>query len=741
MRVTQENKTPSQSRPMQDLPPDAYAVLRRTFGYDDFLPLQAEAVHNVLNGQDCLVVLPTGGGKSLCYQLPALLLDGPTVVVSPLISLMQDQVSQLRGNGVAAAFLNSTLTFHAQAQVLQALRAGELRLLYVAPETLLRPEVLLALEESNLACLAIDEAHCISAWGHDFRPEYRQLAPLRSRFPAAVCIALTATATQRVREDILASLGMDKGALLVGNFDRPNLNLAAAVRADDLSQTLAFLRGHEKQAGIVYCSTRKTVNSLAARLQEEGFAALPYHAGLDAPVRQRNQEAWVRDDAAVMVATVAFGMGIDKSNVRFIVHYNLPQSLESYYQEIGRAGRDGLPADCLLLYTTQDLGSVRYHINNGAESERQGRELRLQAMYRYAKTPYCRRSVVLPYFGGEFQPPCGNCDNCAAEEAGRKRIDVTVDAQKFLSCVARTNQRFGISHNVKILRGSREKKVLQWGHDKLSTYGIGLDRSAGHWKELAQRLIIQDILIQDPTHGTLQLTDRAWAVMKGEERVEIIQQAVPVSKQTPLADSDMDLFEILRDLRKSLADEAVVPAYIIFSDRSLAEMAAHFPQTEEQLLAMHGVGEAKLAAYGQAFLTAIQAYCADTGKAWRPPSKSAPSAAGPTPRLGASLHKRRFEEVGELFAEGQTVEEIAAQYDVKRQTIVNHLAKYVNAGGVLQAERLQAESRLNAAAQARVMQAFDELGSQALSPVYEALNGEIEYDELHLLRLVRVCQE
>ncbi len=718
---------------MTALPPEAHGALKRIFGYDSFYPLQERAIANVLAGRETLLVLPTGGGKSLCYQLPALLLDGLTVVVSPLISLMQDQVTQLRELGVKALFLNSTLLHREQAAVLEQARTGALDLLYVAPETLLRPEVLLTLEQSEVACLAIDEAHCISAWGHDFRPEYRQLAAVRTRFADAACIALTATATPRVQQDIVDNLAFQPGERIIGDFNRPNLSLAAALRMDDLTQLLAFLDTRRDQPGIIYCSTRKLVDRLTAALQEQGWSARAYHAGLDARARQENQAAWVRDDVSVMVATIAFGMGIDKSNVRFIVHYNLPKSLENYYQEIGRAGRDGLPADCLLLYSTQDLATMRFFIDEGAEEERRGRELRLQAMLRFADTDQCRRSVLLPYFGGRFEPPCSACDNCTTDPDAVDRTDVTVAAQKLLSCVYRTDQRFGIGHVVKVLRGSRDKKVLQLGHDRLSTYGIGAEHSTAEWKELAQHFIMQGLLNQHPEYGSLTLTQKAWQVMRGEETVGVVLRQTRAAKAVSIA-TDLALFDILRGLRKEVADAANVPPYVIFSDRSLVEMAAHYPQNEQQLLAMHGVGEAKLARYGERFLTAIRAYSREHDRTWQP-LRQRPTAVAP-PR---SLTQRRFEEVGERFVAGESIDDLRAVYGVKLRTILGHLNKYMLAGHSLDPDAVRAASQLDPATQETVLETFAELQTDYLTPVFEALEGRVSYDELSLLRLVYVC--
>jgi len=500
-------------------PPDlrrAHELLKQIFGFTEFLPVQGDVVAHILQGRDTLAVMPTGGGKSLCYQLPALLRDGLTVVVSPLIALMQDQVSQLHQLGVPAAFLNSTVLLHDYIDTTNRVRRGEMKLLYVAPETLLRPETLLLMEQSRLKCLAVDEAHCISEWGHDFRPEYRHLQAVRGRFPQAVCLALTATATARVREDIRRLLGIPADGEFVASFNRRNLFLAAEPRHDGLAQTLAFLGRRRGQAGIIYCGTRRQVDELSAALNANGWPALPYHAGLDDKVRAQNQERFTRDEVPLIVATIAFGLGINKPNVRFVVHYHLPKDLEGYYQEIGRAGRDGLRADCLLLYNSSDAVVHRHFIDQGAESERPGRRARLNALVRYAEARDCRRVPLLAYFGETLAPPCGHCDNCVPAPEEGEATDVTEVARKFLSCVQHTGQVFGAAYIIAVLRGSRAKKVLASRHDKLSMFGVGMEYSAEAWRELAQQLVRYGLLDSNPEYGNLRLTPKGWRVLKGE---------------------------------------------------------------------------------------------------------------------------------------------------------------------------------------------------------------------------------
>ncbi len=511
----------------------ATQLLKTVFGYDSFRPHQQEIIENVLDRRDTLVIMPTGGGKSLCFQIPALLFDGLTVVVSPLISLMKDQVDTLRELGVAAAFLNSTLSYNDDVSIRQHVRQGRIKLLYVAPETLLRPETLLLIEQSRLAAIAIDEAHCISEWGHDFRPEYRQLVALRHRFPDVVCVALTATATPKVQEDIKRQLRMLEQNTFVSSFDRPNLHLTVAPKSNVLQQTLDFLTSHRDQSGIIYCNTQRQVDQLSEALKAQGLSVAPYHAGLEDATRQRNQNAFIRDDVRVIVATVAFGMGIDKPDVRFVLHVDLPKDIENYYQQIGRGGRDGLPADCLLLYSYSDVNTILYFIREGAESEQQGRSHRLQKLVDWAESNECRRRPLLDYFGEAYTVEnCAMCDNC--QRGKQEQTDLTIAAQKFLSCVLRTGERFGMTHIINVLRGSRAKEVLSRGHEKLSTYGIGGEYSAEQWKLLARQMIRGGLMVQDLEFGQLKVLDGGRAVLKGEKFLGVLEVAglqVPAASQ------------------------------------------------------------------------------------------------------------------------------------------------------------------------------------------------------------------
>jgi ATP-dependent DNA helicase RecQ len=720
------------------------AVLKRVFGYDEFRPLQAEIIANVLAKRDSLAVMPTGSGKSLCYQLPALISSGLTVVVSPLISLMEDQVMQLRELGAPAAYLNSTLAYDEYVSISHRVAAGKVKLLYTAPETLLRPETLALLDGCRVDCLTIDEAHCISEWGHDFRPEYRQLAAVRRRFPGAVCLAVTATATERVRADIRDSLGIADAAVFISSFDRENLFLDVAARVDGLGQTLTFLENHRDQSGIIYCMTRKTVDALTQQLAAHGWNALPYHAGLDTATRTAHQRRFTYDEAPIIVATVAFGMGINKSNVRFVLHYDLPKDLESYYQQIGRAGRDGLRADCLLLFSAQDVFTINFLIDQGDAAQRPGAMARLQAMLGYAESDQCRRRPLLAYFGETVaRETCGQCDNCTADSA--EHVDLTVAAQKFLSCVRRTGEIFGAGHVIDVLRGSRAAAVLSRGHERLSTYNIGGEYSRKEWQQLARQFIQKGLLNQDMEHGSLKLTARGWEVLRGEAFHGAPPVADRVSRPTAApSDYDADLFAQLRALRLELAVEAGVPPYVIFHDSALGEMATYYPQSAEALGQMQGVGAVKLERYGDACLRVIRAYCQERGIAEKPKIEteflrrnSVSKAAKTRPPANG---KTRRDEVVDLYQQGRGVNEIAEIFSVQPKTVINNLWEAAQEGVTIAPEPLLADCALSAEAQARVLAEFERLGADTLRPIYDALGETVEWDQLHLLRLYFVLK-
>jgi ATP-dependent DNA helicase RecQ len=589
-------------------------TLRKIFGYPAFRPQQQEIIDGLIRAEDAFVLMPTGGGKSLCYQIPALHRPGVGIVVSPLISLMKDQVDALTVCGVRAAFYNSSLKSAEARQVLARLHGRELDLLYVAPERLMNDEFIERLRDIPIALFAIDEAHCISQWGHDFRPEYCKLGRLREIFPEIPIIALTATAEPHTRRDIVERLHLQQASCYVSGFDRPNIRYTVLEKQKPFAQLTAFLQGHGDEAGIVYCLSRKRVEKVAAQLSEAGYTAAAYHAGLMPTRRQQVQEEFLRDDIRIIVATVAFGMGIDKSNIRFVVHYDLPKNIESYYQETGRAGRDGLAAEALLLFGYGDVALARGLIEQSNNPEQKRIELhKLNTMVGFAEALSCRRRILLGYFGEISAEDCGNCDICLSPP---ELLDVTEDARKALSCVYRVGQRFGMGHVIDVLRGSKGERLLQLRHDQLSTYGIGADQTQEYWSSLLRHLVHQGFLQQDvANYSVLKLNDSAWPLLRGEEklamarpRVRTAPAAKGVRRKVGSLEYDQELFEELRVLRKQLADTAGVPPFVIFADTTLAEMAATLPMDSLALMRVHGVGMHKLERYGTAFLEVIRRF-------------------------------------------------------------------------------------------------------------------------------------
>jgi ATP-dependent DNA helicase RecQ len=596
---------------------DSLDTLRRVFGYPSFRGPQAEIIDHMVGGGDALVLMPTGGGKSLCYQIPAMLREGVGVVVSPLIALMQDQVDALLQAGVRAAFLNSSQDFAAASEIERRLRTDELDLIYVAPERLLTDRFLALMDHMNergrLALFAIDEAHCVSQWGHDFRPEYIQLSALHERYPSVPRIALTATADQLTQREIIARLGLDAARVFISSFDRPNIRYTVVERDNPRRQLLDFLAGHRGAAGIVYCLSRKKVDETAAWLDSQGITALPYHAGLDAETRQRHQQRFLREDGIVMVATIAFGMGIDKPDVRFVAHLDLPKSLEAYYQETGRAGRDGEPAEAWMTYGLNDVVIHRMRIDESMAGEEQKRVERgkLDALLAWCETATCRRVLLLKYFSEEAGP-CGNCDTCLDPP---EMWDGTVAAQKAMSAALRTGQRFGAGHLVDILRGKATEKVRQFGHDSLPTFGAGADLDDAGWRSVFRQLLAAGLLHADAqAYGALRLTDAARPVLKGEAALQLRKQvgrgggrkSAPAARRsgvdTPVSAADSTLFEALRAWRAGLAREQGVPAYVILHDKTLRELAARRPASLDDLLGVPGIGQAKIDRYGKALL-------------------------------------------------------------------------------------------------------------------------------------------
>lgn len=591
---------------------NARDILTHIFGFKEFRPQQEDIINSLINGENNIVLMPTGSGKSICYQIPAIQRSGVGIIISPLISLMQDQVETLQATGVNAEFYNSSLTGSAARKVLEQLHTKQLDLLYVAPERLMAPSFLARLQEIDIALFAIDEAHCVSVWGHDFRPEYSQLGKLKELFPNIPTIALTATADKQTLNDIRLQLNLPHAQLHQASFNRPNIRYTVIDKNKPLNQIITFLETHKNEAGIIYCFSRAKVMETAQKLQAQGFRAAPYHAGLNSKERQQNQAAFQKDDIDIIVATIAFGMGIDKPNVRFVIHLDLPKSVEGYYQETGRAGRDGLPAEALLLLSLGDVPKIKSLIEKNQNPEQKRIELhKLNAMAAIAESRACRRKALLNYFDEEMQVVCDNCDICLNPP---ETFDATTVAQKALSCVYRLQQGYGIGYVVDVLRGSENQRIKNMRHDQLSTYGIGSDLNKDEWLSIIRQLIHHNYLEQDIANfSVLKLTEKARPILRGEETLIFAKPRVKLTKEKKLKkkikgdfnEYDTDLFEKLRTLRKQLADEKNVPPFVIFSDASLIEMAATKPKNDTEFLQINGVGEHKLQHYGAQFLAAI----------------------------------------------------------------------------------------------------------------------------------------
>ena len=601
--------------------PTALSVLKSVFGYQSFRKGQEEVIHAALNGQDALVVMATGNGKSLCYQIPALCFDGLTLVISPLISLMKDQVDQLQANGIEADFLNSSQTLEQQQQVQNKLISGQLKLLYVSPEKVMTNSFFQLISYSKVSFIAIDEAHCISQWGHDFRPEYTQLGGLKASFPHAPIMALTATADYATRQDILTHLNLENPHKYIGSFDRPNIRYTLEEKYKPMEQLIRFVLAQKGKSGIIYCNSRNKVERIAESLRNKGVSAAAYHAGMETAVRECVQQDFQRDNVQVVVATIAFGMGINKSNVRFVAHFDLPRSIESYYQETGRAGRDDLPAEAVLFYEPADYAWLQKILLEKPETpQRQIEQHKLEAIGEFAESQTCRRLVLLNYFGEHRQTPCNNCDICLDPP---KKYDGLVDAQKVMSTIYRVGQCFGAHYVIAVLRGMHNQKIIERQHDKLSVYGIGKDKSKEHWQSVIRQLIhlgfVQQVIGE--LNPTLQLTESAKAILKGEEPLELAMPRISaISKiahnpqRQSVANYDKDLFARLRFLRKQIADKENIPPYIVFNDATLQEMAQYMPTSNIEMLQINGVGTIKLERFGLPFMRLIQEHKAILGK-------------------------------------------------------------------------------------------------------------------------------
>src|SRR5579885_922395 len=600
----------------------ALGLLRSTFGYGAFRPLQEEIVGAVLAGRDTFVLMPTGGGKSLCYQLPALILDGITVVVSPLIALMQDQVDQLTALGVPATFINSTLDPGEMDLRRQAVARGDVKLLYVAPERFASPGFLSLLGKTGVTRFAIDEAHCISEWGHDFRPDYRELKRLRQLFPDTPFAAFTATATARVQQDIVAQLGLKNAAQFHASFNRANLFYDVRPKKNAYEQLRRYLRGRRRDSGIIYCQSRDGTERLADRLRADGFSATAYHAGLEPDERRERQDAFIRDDVRIIVATIAFGMGIDKPDVRFVVHYDLPRNLEGYYQESGRAGRDGDPADCILFYSYGDVTKLMRFIDEKPPAERRVAVQQLRQMANWASDPVCRRRALLAYFDEQFagqEAPC--CDVCRDGLADVEPVDCTIEARMLFAAARQTGERFGATHLINVLRGTPDERIVRWGHDQLKTWGVGAERSVAEWQQIVRELVREGYLrVDEQAYNAIRVTEQGDAVRTNKltvllrpapERLAAAGSRGTAASEEPAGPVDEALFESLRGVRRRLATEQAVPPYVIFADRTLRELAARKPASREALFQISGIGEHKADEYGALFLRAIAEHMAN----------------------------------------------------------------------------------------------------------------------------------
>lgn len=726
-------------------------ALKHYFGYDSFRPGQQQVIENALQNQDQLVVMPTGGGKSICFQLPALLKPGLMIVISPLIALMQDQVELLRDNGIAATFINSSLSKEELRSRGRAVMEGRIKLLYVAPERLLSEDYLNHViphihDRVGISTITVDEAHCVSEWGHDFRPEYRQLLHLRLRYPTVPIMALTATATPRVRQDIIQQLGLRDPSVHISSFNRPNLYYEVRPKTRDAYKEMVQQIRQNKGSGIVYCLSRKKVDELAMKLQQDGIAALPYHAGLNAETRAENQTRFIRDDVRVIVATIAFGMGINKPDVRFVIHYDLPRNIEGYYQESGRAGRDGEPAHCTLYFGAGDIRTVEFLIsqkvdpNTGEplEDEQRIATQQLRRVINYAEATDCRRTIQLSYFGEDFRGNCDTCDNCRYPKPIE---DWTTEAQKFLSCVARFAQRgktFGIGYTIDVLRGSKADRILKNKHDTLSTYGIGKDRSTEEWRMIARSLVHQR-LVDETTDGysVLVLNELSWEVLRGQRTVMIaVDKVKPTPAVTPAipvnTEEAEELYERLQKLRKRLADEQAVPPYVIFSNASLRLMAQQQPQNRGQFLEISGVGSRKLAQYGEVFLDEIREFREAKGLPTETVATPTPSVIKlDSPAIAPSANEATYTQLYtlELFQRGIKPADIADQRNIRLSTVMTHLSELLEMGYAVDLDRLVQPSRQKA-----ILAALEKVGENSLSQIRAELGEVYGWDEIRLVR-------
>lgn len=708
-------------------------LLKTHFGYDEFRPLQEDIINTILAKQDALVLMPTGGGKSLCYQLPALHFSGLTLVISPLIALMKDQVDGLQGNGIAAAFINSTLSFAEIRDVENQARSGKIKILYLAPERLALPGFRQFLKTLNISLIAVDEAHCISEWGHDFRPDYRNLKTLRTDFSEVPVIALTATATERVRVDIKNELSLKEARLFISSFNRPNLIYYIEPKNDTFARLLELLKKHANESTIIYCFSRRDTENVAADLRAEGFKANPYHAGLEADVRRETQEQFIRDEAPIIVATIAFGMGIDKPDIRLVVHYDLPKTIEGYYQETGRAGRDGLPSDCVLFYSYGDTRKHYFFIEQMEDAvERQHAETKLGQVVAFCENNDCRRKFLLAYFGEDWkEESCERCDTCLTP---RENFNATEITQKILSAVLRTGERYGANYVIEVLRGSRAEEIYARGHEKLSVFGIVPDFKKTDLRHIMRQLVSQGLLTKEAgIYPTLQVSSagREWLrdrrqliLTKAHAAREFITE-----KMEKELEYDYGLFEELRGLRKQLADRQGVPPFVVFGDRALREMASYVPQSLENFARISGVGREKLTRYGDIFTRAIRVYAEAHNLTER--SIRSTLSFGSRPSRSIKREGSTYAATKQLLADHLPLTEIARRRGLSEDTVLNHIEKLVMAGDGLDLEPLRPPADRFAA----IAKAFEQTGGLGLTSVRELLGEDFSYRELKIARL------